>query len=327
MYVFNALVSTAVFMVSEFQFLDNLRSKYALDKIGGDCAVLPKDADTDLLLTADMLIEDIDFRLEWTTPEFLGHKALAVSLSDIAAMGGEPKWAMLSLGVPENLWESNFVDRFYVGWFEVANEFGVELVGGDISRAPDKLVIDSIAGGEVPKGKAIMRSGAKSGDLIYVTGTLGGAAGGLKLLEQGHTIQDNNDISTGKLLRRQLKTTPQLRAANLLQQLNIVTSMIDLSDGLSSDLAHICQASVVGARIYADRLPIDDDLRKYFPAEDCLELALNGGEDFELLFTVSPPNSMDITGTYIGEIIANEMEIVKNGETQPLPSKGYEHFS
>lgn len=327
MYVFNALVSTAVFMVSEFRFLDNLRSKYSLDKIGDDCAVLPKDAETDLLLTADMLIEDIDFRLDWTTPEFLGHKALAVSLSDIAAMGGEPIWAMLSLGVPENLWKTDFIDRFYVGWFEVANEFGVELVGGDISRTPGKLVIDSIAGAEVSKGKAIMRSGAKPGDAIYVTGTLGGAAGGLKLLEQGQTIQDNNDISTGKLLRRQLKTTPQLKTANILQQLNIVTSMIDLSDGLSSDLAHICRASVVGARIYADRLPVDDDLRNYFPAEDCLELALNGGEDFELLFTVSPRDLENVPGTCIGEITDIGMEIVKGGETLSLESKGYEHFS
>jgi len=314
-------------MVSEFEFIDNLRSKYGLDKIGDDSAVLPKDADTDLLVTADMLIEDIDFRLEWTAPELLGHKTLAVSLSDIAAMGGEPEWAMLSLGIPESLWKTDFIDRFYIGWFEVADEFGVELVGGDISRAPDKLVIDSIVGGEVAKGKAIMRSGAKSGDLIYVTGRLGGAAGGLKLLERGFDITTDLHDPTAGLALRQLKTTPQLKTANLLQQLNIATSMIDLSDGLTSDLAHICSASGVGARIYAGRLPIDDDLRSYFTYDEYLEMALHGGEDFELLFTVSPNDFEGVPGTCIGEITDHGMELVKNGETKPLQSKGYEHFS
>src|SRR5437667_3428878 len=155
-------------MVSEFEFIDEIRSKYSLDKIGDDCAVLPNDAETDLLLTADMLIEDIDFRLEWTTPEFLAHKALSVSLSDIAAMGGKPVWTILSLGVPESIWNTDFIDKFYEGWFGLANEIGVELVGGDISRSPVGLVIDSIAGGTVAKGKAIMRSGAQPGDAIYV---------------------------------------------------------------------------------------------------------------------------------------------------------------
>src|SRR5688572_30488273 len=104
-------------MVSEFEFIEVIKSKYGLDQVGDDCAVLPKDADTDLLMTADLLIEEIDFRLEWTTPEFLGHKALAVSLSDIASMGGDPKWAMLSIGVPETVWTGDFLDRFYTGWF------------------------------------------------------------------------------------------------------------------------------------------------------------------------------------------------------------------
>src|SRR5688500_12282850 len=125
-------------MVNEFEFIQNIKSKFRLKHVGDDCAVLPKDDSIDSLLTADLLIEDIDFRLEWTTPEFLGHKALAVSLSDIAAMGGSPKWSMLSLGVSEKLWKSDFLDRFYNGWFELAAQYDVELVGGDISRSPDK---------------------------------------------------------------------------------------------------------------------------------------------------------------------------------------------
>ena len=313
--------------VNEFQFLANLKSKYSLDKIGDDCAVLPKDADIDLLLTADMMVEDIDFRLEWTRPEFLGHKALAVSLSDIAAMGGEPKWAMLSLGIPENLWNTNFTDKFYAGWFALANEFGVELVGGDISRVPDKLVIDSIVGGEVPKGKAVMRSGAKPGDAIYVTGSLGGAAGGLKLLERGDKNQLNTRISTADVIVRQLKPAPQLYIANILQSLEITSSMIDISDGLSSDLFHICKQSGVGAKIYADRLPIDAGLRDYFDTDESLEMAITGGEDFELLFTVSPLHLEHVPGTRIGEITDNEIEIVKDGKIRPLEPKGYEHFS
>ena len=172
-------------MRGEFEFIQNIKSKYSLSRVGDDCAVLPKDAETDLLVTADMLVEDIDFRLDWTTAEFLGHKALAVSLSDIAAMGGKPVWSMLSVGMPENLWNSDFIDRFYEGWFALARKFDVELVGGDISSIDGKLVIDSIVGGEVAKGKAILRSTAKADDAIFVTGTLGGAAGGLNRLENG----------------------------------------------------------------------------------------------------------------------------------------------
>lgn len=281
-------------MANEFEFIETIKSKFSLDRIGDDCAVLPNDADTDLLITADLLVEDIDFRLEWTTPEFLGHKALAVSLSDVAAMGGEPKWAMLSIAVPENVWKTDFMDRFYDGWFVLAKQFNVELVGGDVSRSPDKLVIDSMVGGEVAKDKAILRSGAKPGDAIYVTGTLGGAAGGLKLLERGFLIIDDAPDLSSSLILQQLKPVPQLLTANFLQQLGIITSMIDLSDGISSDLAHVCGMSGVGARIHVDRLPIDDDLRNYFHSDDFLEMALNGGEDFELLFTVSPENADEV---------------------------------
>ena len=163
-------------MPTEFQFIENLKIKYSLPKIGDDCAVLPKDSRTDLVITTDLLVEDIDFRLDWSKPEFIGHKALAVSLSDVAAMGAKPVWSMVSIGVPEHIWKSDFVDEFYLGYMNLAKLYGVELVGGDISKTPDKIVIDSIAAGEVEKGKAILRSGAKVGDLIFVTGELGGAA-------------------------------------------------------------------------------------------------------------------------------------------------------
>src|SRR5258708_2814285 len=318
-------------MVSEFQFIDNIRSKYDLDKVGDDCAVLPKDADTDLLLTVDMLIEDIDFQIDWTTPEYRGHKGLVVSLSDIAGMGGDQKWAMLSIGVPESIWNTDFVDRFYAGWHALANEYGVELVGGDVSRSPDKVVIDSIAGGEVAKGKAIMRSGAKPGDVIYVTGPLGGAAGGLKLLERGFEIIDDLPDLTSNLLLKQLQPTPKVDIGKLLSKLGIVTTMLDISDGLSSDLGHICRQSGVGARIDAKRLPIEPELSNYFHSDDNLEMALDGGEDFELLFTVNEKNISALDSLpviRIGTINTNVgiIELIDNGNSVVLRPKGYRHF-
>src|SRR5687768_14728833 len=157
-------------MKSEFQFIQHIKGQFSLSKVGDDCAVLPKDVVSDLLITADLLVEDVDFRLEWAKPSDIGHKSLAVSLSDIAAMGGTPFWAMLSIGVPKHLWNDKFLNEFYTGWHSLGEKFAVELVGGDISSSPDKLVIDSIVMGEAPKGNAIRRSGAKAGDSIYVSG-------------------------------------------------------------------------------------------------------------------------------------------------------------
>jgi len=331
LYVFNALVSTAFPMVSEFEFIDNIKSKYGLDKIGDDCAVLPKDAQTDLLLTADMLVEDIDFRLDWTTPEFLGHKALAVSLSDIAAMGGTPKWAMLSIAVSENLWKTDFLTGFYAGWFAFANEHGVEMVGGDVSRSPNKLVIDSIVGGEVTRNRAILRSTARPGDAIYVTGSLGGAAGGLKLLENGTNYAGKLPDLAKDLIRKQLQPQPQVDLAKLLQSQAIITSMIDVSDGLSSDLDHVCTQSKVGATIHTEKLPINTSLASHFSPEDCLQMALGGGEDFELLFTVDEKNISLLKSlgvTQIGEVTANVgiIKLIDGEKTTILQPKGYRHF-
>ena len=293
--------------------------------------MLPKDSETDLLLTADMLVEDIDFLLDWTTPEFLGHKALAVSLSDIASMGGTPKWAMLSIAVAENLWKTDFLDRFYEGWFALANKPSVELIGGDVSRSPDKLVIDSIVGGEVAKGKAVLRSTAKPGDAILVSGTLGGAAGGLKLLENGSRYEENLTELSKNLILKQLNPQPHTRLAKLLQSRDIMTSMIDVSDGLSSDLSHICHHSKVGAKINAKKLPINSNLGAHFSGDECFQMALDGGEDFELLFTVDEKNisllnSLDVT--HIGEITAtiDMIELIDVAKSAILQPKGYRHF-
>lgn len=324
-------------MNTEFGFIEKLKTrlenqkKYAYVGIGDDCAVLPKDAKNDLVITTDLLIEDIDFRLDWSKPEFIGHKSLAVSLSDVAAMGAKPVWSMTSIGVPEKVWKTDFVERFYDGYLKLAKEFNVELVGGDISKTPDKIVIDSIVEGEVKKGKAVLRSGAKVCDLIYVTGTLGGAAGGLRLLEDGIRL-DSAKIWQKNLLLKQLTTFPTNRQ-NLSK---IASSMIDLSDGLSSDLMHLCESSKVGAKIFAEKLPFHKNLKSvsdYF--DEQLNLVLNGGEDFELLFTVNPKKKLHLEKyleygqiSFIGEVTANAeiIELVRGVKTEILEPKGYRHF-
>jgi thiamine-monophosphate kinase len=315
-------------MSSEFEFLESIRRKFSLGKIGDDCAVIPKDEKTDMVITADMLVEDIDFRLEWTKPEFLGHKALAVSLSDIAAMGADPAWAMLSIGVPEQVWNSDFIDRFYEGWHLLASKFGVELVGGDISRTPDKIVVDSVVSGHVEKGGAIMRSTANPGDLIFVTNRLGGAAIGLAALEGG--FPSSAELENAML--KQLQPMPQIEWGKLLQQQHLASAMIDLSDGLSSDLTHLCRASGAGAVIHAEKIPVYTlpDVPDRLEI-DPLDLALNGGEDFELLFTSDPKNFLTLKTAFflhIGEVTANVgiIELIDGDSTSVLAPKGYRHF-
>lgn len=319
-------------MVSEFEFIDNIKSIFSLDKIGDDCAVLSKDATTDLLLTADMLVEDIDFRLEWTTPEFLGHKALAVSLSDIAAMGGTPKFSLLSIAVPESLWKTDLLDRFYEGWHALARSHSVELIGGDISKTNDKLVIDSTVIGEVAKGKALLRSGANVGDSIFVSGYVGGAAAGLLQLESGLKFEERLSAPLKHLLFRQLQPLPQVRTAILLQAHGLATAMMDISDGISSDLAHLINASSMGCIIDAEKLPIDPAIAVLDLSEESrIDLALNGGEDFELLFTVAEENFstvLDLGFHHIGEVTANVgvIELRDREKSTVLSPKGYQHF-
>lgn len=318
--------------MNEFEFIKNIKKNFDLRLVGDDCAVLPKDAENDLLMTADMLVEDIDFRLEWTTPQLLGHKALSVSLSDVAAMGGTAAWAMLSLGIPEALWNSKFLDGFYEGWHELATIFELELVGGDISRTSSKFIIDSIVGGNVAKGNAILRSGSVPGDSIYVTGPLGAAAAGLSLLESGARYKAENTDPKAMMMLKQLRPLPQLRLGNRLQEEGLATSMIDLSDGLSSDVAHLCRASNTGAKIFAEEMPFDADLLEFAGSVDAmLELALHGGEDFELLFTANEEkiSSSEMNDVFrIGEVTDNPrvIEVVRGGAAELLPAKGYRHF-
>lgn len=320
-------------MQSEFEFIEKIRRRtnYSSIKIGigDDCAVISKNDRTDLVITTDLLVEDVDFRLNWFKPEFLGHKALAVSLSDIAAMGAIPVWAMLSIGIPPDIWKTDFLEKFYDGWFKLAEKFNVQLIGGDVSKTPDKIIIDSIVAGEVKKNRAILRSGAKIGDLIYVTGELGSAAVGLRLLENGE-FYDQSEHK--KLLQRQLAPNPQIEIGRILGENKLATAMIDLSDGLSGDLAHLCRESRVGATIYADKIPVDVNLSASLG--DFSEI-LNGGEDFELLFTVNRKKISrlekllkDHPVSQIGIVTedVDKIALISDAKIEILEPKSFRHF-
>ena len=336
---------------SEFDFIDSLRQRIAstslkteslIAGIGDDAAVFRGTAGKETVITADLLVEDIDFRRTTTPPYLLGHKALAVSLSDIAAMGARPLWSLISIGVPEDVWQTDFVDRLYDGVLNLANRYGVQLIGGDTSRTNENIVIDSIVAGECAAGRAVMRSGAQTGDQIFVTGSLGAAAAGLRLIERGAHLAEQNlgDEDSQKLdhiLLRQLRPEPRVGWGIVLGEERLATALIDLSDGLSSDLNRLCTASGVGALVDSSLLPIDNYVTELCGrrALDPLQLALHGGEDFELLFTVKPgdvaklPRRVDgVEIKRIGEIM-NAGEGVKISEgtrVWELRRGGWKHF-
>jgi thiamine-monophosphate kinase len=294
-----------------------------------------------------LLIEEIDFRRASTPPHLLGHKALAVSLSDIAAMGARPIYSLVSLGLPEEVWRTDFKDKFFEGYLALADRFGVTLAGGDLSRSRERIVIDSIVAGEISSGSAIMRSGARPGDQIFVTGTLGGAAAGLKLIEVGARLSEPPAVAGGPstaddaaiqaLLLRQLRPTPRVGWGIVMGSEKLASAMIDVSDGLSSDLAHLCAASGVGAVLDSASVPVDKNVIKLCGrrALDPLALALHGGEDFELLFTVSSENAARLPKrvdgveiSLIGEITnqPGSLRIREKTREWDLPPQGFEHF-
>jgi len=333
---------------SEFDFIDSLRRRVAssgqalVAGIGDDAAVFRTSAGKETVISADLLVEDIDFRRTTTPPYLLGHKALAVSLSDIAAMGSRPLWSIVSIGVPEEVWETDFVDRLYDGLLDLANRYGVQLIGGDTSRTNERIVIDSIVSGECSAGLAVMRSGAQPGDHIFVTGSLGAAAAGLRLIERGAHLAEQNlgDEDSQKLdhiLLRQLRPEPRVGWGIVLGEEQLATSMIDLSDGLSSDLNRLCAASNAGALIDASLLPVDERVTELCGrrALDPLQLALHGGEDFELLFTIKPdrvarlPRRVDgVEIKRIGEITfrSEGIKISEGTRTWDLKPAGWKHF-
>jgi thiamine-monophosphate kinase len=335
-------------MRSEFDFINTLRQRVASSSqsivtgLGDDAAVFRSSSNKETVVSTDLLVENIDFRRTTTPPYLLGHKALAVSLSDLAAMGARPLWALVSIGIPEDVWQTDFVDRFYDGWMDLANHYGVQLIGGDTSRTNEHIVIDSIAIGECSAGLAVKRTGASPGDQIFVTGSLGAAAAGLRLIERGAHLAEQNlgDEDSQKLdhvLLRQLRPEPRVGWGLVLGEERLATAMIDLSDGLSSDINHLCRASDVGALIDASLLPIDERVVELCGrrALDPLQLALHGGEDFELLFAVKPEHAArlprKVDGVEIKRIGAvseanDGVKISEGTRTWDLKPGGWKHF-
>ena len=313
-------------MLPERQFIERIRRlarnegrRSLIRGIGDDCAVLQVPRGQQLLATTDLCLEDVHFRREWHPARSVGHRCLARGLSDIAAMGGEPLAAFLSLGVPPRL-PQRWMDEFLRGLLHLAHRFKVTLAGGDTSAA-QKITADILVLGTVPAGEALLRSGARPGDRIYVTGKLGGSAAVLKRLFAGEKVA---------AARNHFYPEPRIETARHLRSAKLATAMIDLSDGLSVDLAHICQESGVSAIIEASAIPVARGA--------ALDLALHGGEDYELLFTAGakeqiPQKLAGVSITQIGTILARasgRSEVRIKDATRrisALKAAGWQHFA
>jgi thiamine-monophosphate kinase len=311
--------------------------------IGDDTAVVRPSESALTLLTTDMLLEGVHFKLGSISPFQLGYKALAVNISDIAAMGGNPCYAVVSLALsPET--DVSIVEDIYRGMAEIAREFKVSIVGGDVAKS-DKMVINVALTGEVEEEHLCRRSDALAGDSIFVTGPLGASAAGLRLVLDPDLASKINDASS--LLQAHYMPHPRVREGQALAKAG-AHAMQDISDGLSSEIQHICEASDVGARIALSSIPITKGIQSIvtLTGERAIDLALSGGEDYELLFTApneilefnnkDDENNMRINGIpvfKVGEIVKLENGIIaidRNGSEKKLSeiiqSAGYTHF-
>jgi len=319
--------------------------------LGDDAAVIRISSGKSLLLTTDLLVEGVDFELPLCSYKQIGYKALAVNLSDIAAMGGLPRYFLVSLAIPSRTPVSS-VDQLYRGMQGLAKQFKVALIGGDTSSSPQGFFLNLVVAGETEPSRLVRRAGARVGDQIFVTGTLGDSRAGLEILKSqaaGRKMQTNTKMAGKRsarsrplimLIRRHLYPMPRVREGRLLATKGVASAMMDLSDGLASDLRRLCEASRVGALIDTALLPISPSLSRYagLKARGPSEYALKGGEDFELLFTVSPSRIArlielqqggQMKATRIG-VIRPQREgislIAQNGKKKKLNAQGYEHF-
>ncbi|MBZ2398847.1 thiamine-phosphate kinase [Erwinia amylovora] len=297
--------------------------------IGDDCALLSVPEKQTLAISTDTLVEGVHF-LRDIHPGDLAYKALAVNLSDLAAMGADPAWLTLALTLPEvnESWLKAFSDSL----FELLDYYHMQLIGGDTTRGPLSMTLG--VHGMVPQGRALKRSGARIGDWIYVTGTLGDSAAGLELLQ--HRVKINDPVAHEALIKRHLRPMPRVLQGQALRDL--ASSAIDLSDGLISDLGHILQASACGARVNLDALPLSAVIQQHFAAQQALSWALSGGEDYELCFTVPEINrgALDVALGYhgvpytcIGQIApqSDGLTLWQNDQPVDINLKGFDHFA
>ena len=300
--------------------------------IGDDVAVVDRGRKA-LLVTTDILIEDIHFERTWTDPALLAKKSLVVNLSDIAAMGGTPKYFLISLGLPQGLsW--SFIASFYRGLKQAASQFHVDLIGGDTSLSR-RIVINICLLGEGTKKKLLYRNGARVGDLIFVSGTLGDAALGLKFLQRG-----GGKAGPKRLMSKHLLPVPRIELGHALAEKGWATSMIDVSDGLLIDASHLLEESHVGGLIREDQVPLSRLYRKWIGsfARDPYQFAMSGGEDYELLFTAPARHrekilqlgsSLKVPVSCVGEIRPRREGfhiLGKKGRISSPRRLGFEHF-
>lgn len=326
--------------VGEFRFIDKIAKQYArshpsvIKGIGDDAAVVEVESNKCLLITTDILKEGLHFKQAYTSPYLLGKKCITVNLSDIAAMGGRPLYYLVAISVPPTA-SFAFVKALYRGMERQAVQFNTFLLGGDTSASRDGISIAITLLGKARKDRIVYRRGAKKGDLIYVSGCLGDAALGLLMLKKNQVLSNNNS-----LIRKHLDPFPRIEAGQMLSRLKIADSMIDLSDGLASDLRHILKQSRTGAIIRLAGLPLSARYKKHCLdfSNDFYHPAVCGGEDYELLFTTPPKNRAKVEKlakelktpfTCIGEITADPSQLVildKDGRETALAKEGYTHF-
>ena len=323
-----ALVYDCDLPLAEKALIDRIRSSAGirLRRVGGigigdDCAVIPIPQGHQALVTTDFSLENVHFKRAWHPAESVGHRCLARGLSDIAAMGGEPLAAFLSLALPRSLPQS-WVDGFVRGLLKLAAEFKVSLAGGDTAESPGGVLADIMVLGSVPKGKAVLRSGARPGDKIYVTGNLGASAAILDLLSRKKVRPADAP--------RHFYPMPRIEVGRFLRKRRLASAMIDISDGLSTDLGHLCKESRVGAEIQAGAIPVAMIGKAARKVE--LRFALHGGDDYELLFTAArgkrvPSRIAGVAVTQIGHVTRErEVFLERDGVKRKLPPQGWEHF-
>lgn len=327
----------------EFGFINHIRATFAGTKsdglivpLGDDAAVLDIPLGHEVVVTTDALIEGVHFRRDWSDPYSIGWKAAAVNLSDVAAMGADPTFAFISLAVPAQE-TVEWLERLYDGLCDCFNRYGVRLAGGDTNSGGEGMVISVTQLGTVPRGQALTRSGAKVGDILLVTGTLGDAAAGLALLSLCGAVQAeklNHDV-----VQAHRRPQPRIVAARAARATGLVHAAMDISDGLAGDVPKLCAASGVGARLNTASLPLSEAMKAAARELDQspLDLALDGGEDFGLFLAVAPGDvdavcaAVAATGsvlTPVGEVLRTGFHIFgPNGVELPAERRGWDHFA
>ena len=315
-------LSMKISELGEFGLIDRISRGIAIPEgvvgIGDDCAIIPQKEGKDLIVSTDMLMESIHFLKQDIRPYSLGWKSAAVNLSDIAAMGGRPLASFLSIALPKDI-DCEWIEEFIHGYKDISGQYNCPLLGGDTVSSPDRICINVAILGEVESGKALRRSGARNGDKICVTGNLGNSGGGLKVIMEGV----ERDSAALALIKEHYQPVPRIKEGLALLESGVVHCMMDISDGLVSDLRHLLEASGKGAELDARALPLSSELRRCCELHgwDPVEIAVGGGEDYELLFTAEASAEIPVPHSVIGRITDEAGEIRWVGT-----SKTFEEF-